>query len=115
MILLTVAGQTMRMTRFRERTDAVLGEAVRALDNTLLDGTSGAKRAWEGETLPESPAFVATLRAAIAGGPVVCVIRTVSILCRVNVENADVGPDVSGNRADWTNYNDTLSLVLREV
>jgi len=114
-ILLTIAGQEVRMVRFKKRMDGVIGEAVRSLANTLLDGTSATARAWEGESLPMLPEDVATLESAIADGPVVCVIREEEVLCKVTAESAEVGPDVSGNVADWSEFNDTLNLLLREV
>lgn len=116
---IVVAGIGVALTSFQERPRTQRGEAVRAFDLTLLDGTDGGKRTWEGTTDVMLPAGEAALRAAIGSGSVVCsglVLYGESVLCKVTVEGASRGPDVlTSPRPDWTAVASTLSLVLVEV
>jgi hypothetical protein len=103
------------------RGDTVRGEAVRAFDNTLQDGTDSQKGAWGFSLYPMSPESAATLRAAVSSGPVACYGRRLliplvanAILCKVTIEGEDDGPDVSGPTDDWTDFNVSLSILIEE-
>ena len=119
MAFLTVANITVEMVSFRRRKPEYRGESVRAFDQTLLTGIDRPKRGWEGATYPLTPAQVGQLEAATANGAhVACsgtALRGASVTCRVDIDTADYGPDISAGAEDWTGHNEVLSLVLTEV
>jgi hypothetical protein len=113
-----IAGIEVEFVRFRERPRTFRGEVVDAFDNTLLDGTDSQKRSWEGETIEMLAEDADALRAAIDAGAVVCTgpaFRNANLSCKVTLEGASFGPDVSGGYQDWTGFNESLSLVIREA
>jgi hypothetical protein len=116
---ITIAGIPLRMASFAERAREYRGEAVRAFDNSLLDGTDQGKRAWDGQTMELLPADEQALRAAIAFGTVACTglaLYGETVYCKVTVESAVRGPDtVSANHTDFSAVAVTLSLTLREA
>lgn len=118
MEFLTVAGIELEMTRFVERAPEVRGEAVRAFDNTLMDGTDAPRRVFDGDTYWMTVDDADALRAAVAAGAVLCTgpaLRGAALLCKVVIGDAPYGPDVQAGREDWTDFNQALSLNVREV
>lgn len=118
MAFLVIAGIEVEVTRFRERPRVFRGEAVRSFNNTLMDGTDAGKGEWDAETYPLAATAVDALRAAIGSGSVLCTgaaFRDAAHLCKVTIEDAPYGPDVQGGAEDWTDFNQTLALLLREV
>lgn len=116
---ITIAGIDLKLLSFERREDEVRGEAPRAFNNTLLDGTDAGKGVWSAVTDALLPATEIALRAAIASGPVVCaglVLYGGAVLAKVTIGGAPLGPDVvSGPIPDHTAVNASLSLTLREV
>jgi hypothetical protein len=114
-----IAGIEVEMTAFQEREPEVRGEAVRSWENDLMDGTDAGKRVWEGTTYIMTPAAVAALRLAVAGGPVVCSgveLLGESVLATVKIGAVPRGPAYDENgRPDWTGVSLTLPLTVREA
>jgi hypothetical protein len=116
---LSVAGTWLKLVSFVQKVGVVRGEAVRAFDNTLLDGTDAGKREWDGETVQMTLEGLADLRTATQNGPVAVLgpaLLGETVLCKVTVESAPYGPDVTtGTRIDWTQFNQSASLTFQEV
>lgn len=73
MAFLVIAGVVVEMTTpFRERAPARVGAFSRGFSgagrSSVRAGTAGAKRSWEGTTIPMTPAAIATLQTALGGG-----------------------------------------------
>lgn len=115
---ITIGGVGLRLVRFRERTQVYRGEITAAFDNTLMDGrdTANPLRSWEGDTDWHLPSVLASLRSAMAAGPLTCsgLVLGETVTCVVEIGDVEKGPDVSSGKTDWTAINVQFPVVLRE-
>lgn len=116
---ITIGGVGLRLVRFKERPQVYRGEIATAFDNTLMDGrdTATPQRSWEGETDWHLPAVLASLRSAMAAGPLSCsgLVLGETVTCVVEIGDVEKGPDVSSGKTDWTDINVQFPIVLRET
>lgn len=116
MAFLTANGLALKLASFRELPRVVRGEAVRAFDNTMLDGTDAGMREWEGETVPHTPAEAAEVRATVAGEVVLDgEALDAPATCKVTVRDVTYEPARDPVTRQLTAHKQTLSLLFQEV
>lgn len=112
-----LSGLDLVVTSFSESPTVYRGEAVRAFDNSMLDGTDAPKRAWELTHFPVPEAYAATLRTLGTG------IRTFSGDClgggstnvKVRITRQDYVPSIVGNKEDYSAHYVVFSFALEEA
>ena len=117
MAFAVLSGLELVVTSFSETPTTYRGEAVRAFDNSMLDGTDAPKRAWELTHYPVPEAYAATLRTlgtglrAFSGD---C-LGGASVTVKVRITRQEYVPSIVGNKEDYSAHYVVFAFALEEA